>query len=140
MSKDKFTECHNCGALRLYWEEKDKEEICSYCGAKTFDIEANIKEEGLNGQNQWRKTRENEIYEQYIVGDPQKEKLCEGRRKKEAEEIRKMIAKMEESSRKSREESLGHLAHCPRCGSRKVKKMDATQPSYTCSDCGCAWQ
>ena len=135
MSKRKFTECHNCGALRLYRKEKDKEEICGYCGVKTFDIEVDIK-----GEDQWREAREKEIYEQYIAGDPQKEKLCEERKKEEAEELQRIIAEMKESYRKSREERFGHLAHCPRCGSGKVKKVDATQPGYTCSDCGNAWQ
>ena len=132
MSKRKFTECHNCGALRPYWSQKDKEEICGYCGAKTIDVETEIKG-GLNGEDRWRKAREKEIYEQYIAGDPEKEKAHKAFQKEREERINRVF-------RESREKRFGHLAYCPRCGSGKVKKVDATQPGYTCSDCGNAWQ
>ena len=143
-----YNECHECGHLRRYCEEKDKKEICPYCGSKMLDSgKVMTEQERLEQEEGWRAGREKELYEQYIKGNEEREAKYQARQKKQEDELRQMIASVQEGYRKKAEREA-QLVHCPRCGSVNVRQDDYMLPTgssfmsfsdYCCNHCGYKW-
>ena len=143
-----YNECHECGHLRRYCEEKDKKEMCPYCGSKMLDSgKVMTEQERLEQEEGWRAGREKELYEQYIKGNEEREAKYQARQKKQEDELRQMIASVQEGYRKKAEREA-QLVHCPRCGSVNVGKANPMyingirmcHADFRCHDCGFKWK
>lgn len=143
-----YNECHECGSLRRYTDEESKKEICPYCGGKLVDSGKVLTEQERRAQEkEWRKNHEQELYEQYVKGNAEREEKYAARVEKQKREYQQMIAKIQESYRREAIEKANRL-HCPRCGSVNIGKAHYMLPTgssymciykHCCNNCGYKW-
>ncbi|MBQ9958152.1 MAG: hypothetical protein IJO89_03800 [Clostridia bacterium] len=132
MEKYKTKQCHNCGYAIMQksklWngkpDNKDPNlllEKCPFCKSDFYfgeDIEFGAG---------CLTILENKVYAQYIMGNPEKEKLYQARLQKELEEFENEMKvqedQVEQNAKQQNKEE--NLPKCPICGSTNLKKLTA---------------
>ena len=136
-----YSECHKCGQLTRYTDPNEMGRICRYCGGNLVDSgKVLTEEERIAEEKTWRKAREEEIYNEYIKGNEEREKEYAYRLEVQQRELARMISQVQQQ--------YANRPHCPRCGS--VNLRDETSPISTgesyifidtivCNNCGYHW-
>lgn len=141
--KDRTKECHNCAYVAGDLDSAYFSGVCPFCGTEMV--------KGPRVNNCAECFREKEVYEQFLKGDPAKEKLYHERVAQRLKEIEATI----EKNAAERAERKACVPKCPTCGSTNVQRISTASrlgstmlfglasskigKTMECKNCGYKW-
>ena len=117
-----FEECHECGTVHIRVKGDAPLGTCTYCGAELCDGETTIEIRDPHIAREWKRDREEDLYETMIKGDPEKSKKYEKAQKKKQQEY--LAQQKAEQQWRATQAAIqaANRPRCPRCGSPSLEK------------------